>query len=111
MVFIMHYPVDIEAHRSDARPPLSRRGYNDSLDVSAFPNMSYDSFIGKEMIIKCIGRRTYVAYELCNKFIVDDDDQQAGGAVAGAASAASGAVAGSAEGRGAGALASESEEV
>ena len=72
--------------------------------------MSYDSFIGKEMIIKCIGRRTYVARELCDSFIVDDD-QQAGGAVAGAASAASGAVAGSAEGRGAGALASESEEV
>ena len=74
------------------RDPFTRRGYNDSVDISIFPNATYESIIGMEMVVKCIGKRTYVGKVLAHGFdLTPEADVQAGTQVAAGGAAASSA--------------------
>ena len=74
------------------RAPFTRRGFNDSVDISVFPNATYESIIGMEMVVKCIGKRTYVGKVLAHGFDLSQESDveagAAGGAAAGSAPAA-----------------------
>ena len=72
------------------RAPFTRRGFNDSVDISIFPNATYESIIGMEMVVKCIGKRTYVGKVLApHGFdLTPEADVQAGTQVAAGGAAA-----------------------
>ena len=72
------------------RAPFTRRGFNDSVDISVFPNATYESIIGMEMVVKCIGKRTYVGKVLApHGFdLTPEADVQAGTQVAAGGAAA-----------------------
>ena len=74
------------------RAPFTRRGFNDSVDISIFPNATYESIIGMEMVVKCIGKRTYVGKVLAHGFdLTPEADVEAGTQVAAGGAAASSA--------------------
>ena len=61
------------------RAPFTRRGFNDSVDISVFPNATYESIIGMEMVVKCIVKRTYVGKVLAHGFdLTPEADIEAG---------------------------------
>ena len=53
----------------------ARRGFNDAVDISGLAGQTYESIIGHDLVVRCVGRRSYVAKAHAKEFQLDEDDQ------------------------------------
>ena len=71
-----------QPHKGGVRAPGTRKGFNDKIDIGHLENQAYDSLIGKQLIVTCVGRRHVVADD-CGRYFIDEPTNAAGQGAAG----------------------------